>query len=520
MNSAGLKVFRLNASILAPGDIILTRDSGYQSQGIRYGVKGATEEAYSHAILYLGDSYAIEATREGIFGVDPESIRVENNDDMIVLRLKENPSKQSLYAINSWCRGMLAHSYTFTGAIAAGVWQKLGIDIGFTAAWQKLGIGTEPIDGDGQFCSKFVAQAFSVGGIDVFGKAKHQTPTSLICDHVSIIRNVGIAINNSIDDIGFDGSELSIKFSNDLMDSYRSITNGKLKKELTNLGSSDAFAMKYPQFDASMADIFRKSEYKNYMLSYYPKEDFGIIFSNLLKLEENLGQDAALTLAMRSMKTPDAVYNNHIRNASTYSKFIKKNPDSSFIAEKLNFSCRFIELNKRMLSENLTYVYKVSGEDGVIKFNPGSIFLEDLFPDEVGKACLGIREKNGLHLDFLSCLSLVMIDKPEEIKKFNCELEQSGLFLALSSFAKNPLATVPNLQLLNDPKSAFSTCLDVEFVSLKILLNGGDEEFMIKLIKSVGACRNKMFSFYRDEVLKEETRMRIINQFSPLSTSP
>lgn len=150
----------LDTSKLQPCDIILTRNKQLPSKFVRLMSAGA----YSHALCCLTNTSLIEATIEGrVFSENPQRLLFENIDDCKVLRLKNELNQEDRDKIIYFLRTQVSTRYSVKEAL-------------LTARYRKT---NKIANGNGQFCSRLVSQAFNEIDISLVRNPNYCSPENL-----------------------------------------------------------------------------------------------------------------------------------------------------------------------------------------------------------------------------------------------------------------------------------------------------------------------------------------------------
>lgn len=90
--------YRLVRASIQPGDVLLTRDSGWISRSIRATCGGN----FSHAMIVENSGLLIEAVGQGVWKVDTNNMYIGDPDNICVLRVKEEfcSNSQACAAVN------------------------------------------------------------------------------------------------------------------------------------------------------------------------------------------------------------------------------------------------------------------------------------------------------------------------------------------------------------------------------------------------------------------------------------
>lgn len=147
---------RLNDAVLHPGDIVLTTTTAPISKAIRV----ATRSDISHAMVYVDNCSAIDATGEGVHARNTQRTLFEEECAIHVLRLRSGISAEELSAVITYVRGHVGTQYSAREAVLAG--------LGGARQWSTK-----------QFCSRLVAQAFASAGIRLVADPNFCSPADI-----------------------------------------------------------------------------------------------------------------------------------------------------------------------------------------------------------------------------------------------------------------------------------------------------------------------------------------------------
>ena len=224
------------------GDIILSRSYSEESRRIRENSKSN----YSHAIFYVGASSCLESDGLGVHSQNIQRILFENIDDAIVLRLSKEESRDIISEAIVFARQQIGKEYSPREAIRAS---------------DKLDI--KAIEKNRQFCTRFVAQAFELAGLQIVKNSDYCTPQDLLeSKHLIVIEST---LNQA--------TEADIKLSNDadnILIHQRNITNTLLEgarnysgEDIQTLEQLTKFVIHNPEKESSIIRIVEKSGYLN-----------------------------------------------------------------------------------------------------------------------------------------------------------------------------------------------------------------------------------------------------------------
>ena len=223
---------------MLPGDVILTAARTTAS----YGIRKITKSDFSHAILYLGDSY-MHSDLDGVHSGNPQRLLFESPEHVKVLRLKQEYSNaQTIENICAFARSEHGKQYSKFEAAKSILTPN--------ALSQK----------NRQFCSKLVAQSFQNADIRIVKNSNYCTPHEIsISDYFEEVLDVTkLAIDEEI------------KFSNSKspLTSQTDITNKLLKdiraltgQDIQTLNEINTLLIKNPEYDYQITDILKNSGY-------------------------------------------------------------------------------------------------------------------------------------------------------------------------------------------------------------------------------------------------------------------
>lgn len=152
-------MYLLDIKKLLAGDIILTRSNSEVSKLVRR----LTKSEYSHAILYVGASSCIESDGNGVQAQNIQRLLYDDIADVKVLRLKGVDDRNKIPDAIVFARQNIATEYS--------------IDEAKKALFEKADQANEP---NRQFCTRFVAQAFSSAGVFLVNNPDYCNPNELL----------------------------------------------------------------------------------------------------------------------------------------------------------------------------------------------------------------------------------------------------------------------------------------------------------------------------------------------------
>lgn len=160
----------LDIEKLESGDIILTRSSSRESVLIRQ----LTKCDYSHAILYVGVSSCIESDGLGVQSNNIQRMLFENESDVIVLRVKDDTLKNLLAGAIVFARQKIGTEYSTAEARMARLEKSIAAK-----------------ETNRQYCTRFVAQAYSNSGIKIVSNPDYCSPNDIQdSEQLTIVNNI------------------------------------------------------------------------------------------------------------------------------------------------------------------------------------------------------------------------------------------------------------------------------------------------------------------------------------------
>lgn len=476
------KLYRLAIEKLEPGDIILTRNDYGLSSSIRFASNMPKDNRYSHAVLYLRQGYAMEATRSGVFGINPMRIIDSNKGDILVLRPGVKITEQQIQLMESWARTMVGVNYANSGAARAGFHKKLGIDIRF-------------LQEDGQFCSKFVAEAYRNAGLVFFEVSDLQTPTSLINKNFYSPSEM-VAEHSRVAGIDVESEgDFTIKLFNDLFADIRSALP-KSGREVRTFEGVIAYLYKNPGYDSAVSRVFSSSGYCKFIVEDLYEERFGACFSNLFNIFDSgpSGFEPSLRLAYEILRDPDAVFRNEAKNLKTYMEILEYRPESDFAVVMCDFYEKMIESKRSSLAEALYFVCMVTGKESVQHNFPGVRYLEDF--DFLGcskvlelSSYMGIEfEDAASYFEFVGGLGLSQASEDmDSILKASCLVES----LSEIKFGEDIWAGGMGYSAIKN-----MACYSLAYESASLKMTTNKTPALQKLIREIDDLRDRLFVVY------------------------
>lgn len=168
-------MYIINFRKLQKGDVILTR---YNNRECRL-IRASTKSDYSHAILYVGVGSAIESNGLGVQSINVLRQLFKNENDLIVLRFNQDIKQKQKDKIILFARQKIGTEYSTQEARLSRL--------------KEILIAKEV---NRQFCTRFVAQAYSSAGIKIVETPDYCTPQEILdSKYFVIVENVVIRAN-------------------------------------------------------------------------------------------------------------------------------------------------------------------------------------------------------------------------------------------------------------------------------------------------------------------------------------
>lgn len=152
-------MYLLDKDKLEIADIILIKSESRISQMVRR----LTGSQYSHAILYVGISSIIDSDGYGVQSNNLQRLLIENEDNAIILRIKDKDKKNLLHNVEVFARQKIGTEYSTDEAKIAAISKELN--------------AKEP---NRQFCTRFIAQAYKNANIKLVENPDYCVPEELL----------------------------------------------------------------------------------------------------------------------------------------------------------------------------------------------------------------------------------------------------------------------------------------------------------------------------------------------------
>lgn len=188
----------LDVRALFPGDIIATTSRGRSSEAIRW----ATNGIFSHAIMYIGNKYCVEATPER--GVTKASLVDATKNSQYALVFRHRTASSSGCALAAqWAAAQAGKPYDFAGAARVGLQPGARTAPLRIAAPGLLITAVDELDATRAaghdasfFCSELIARAYQVAGEPIVDTPVYLTGPNrfLQTDKLALMGKLGSAV--------------------------------------------------------------------------------------------------------------------------------------------------------------------------------------------------------------------------------------------------------------------------------------------------------------------------------------
>jgi hypothetical protein len=205
-------MYLLDASVLQPGDIVLTAQDAKISKGIRR----LTGSSFSHAILYVARGGYIHSDAVGVHSNSTQRLLFSDSTHALVLRLVRD--KDRIQLICDYARSQVGTQYSVPEAIASRKKRRAAVGL----------------RSNRQFCSRLVAQSYSYGGVPLVPNPDYCYPTDLY--NVDIVAHVPNCVRAATPaEIEFANSpsplEIQAKATNYLLEGIRTASGEDVQTE-------------------------------------------------------------------------------------------------------------------------------------------------------------------------------------------------------------------------------------------------------------------------------------------------
>mgnify|MGYP001207047398 CR=1 FL=1 len=242
-------MYILKPELLVKGDVILCRFDDELSKR----VMKSSNSKFSHAMLYWKNSSILESADQGVHSENIQRILFDNQDDVVVLRLKTPESKRKIDSIILNASTFVGTAYSYFEACRTKI--------------KNLEIAQEP---NRQFCTRFIAQSFAKSGLEIVANPDYCTPEEVLNSNL-FERIEGVLKTPT-------SKEWKILETASLTESQRIITNDLLE-EARHIASEDIqtleqlcqFLIDHPNYDTELLKSLEGSGYLDLGLEAFVK---------------------------------------------------------------------------------------------------------------------------------------------------------------------------------------------------------------------------------------------------------
>jgi hypothetical protein len=274
-------MYLLELEKLQKGDIILLRSDS----GISEIIRKLTKSQYSHGILYVGNGSIIDSDGYGVQANNVHRKLISKVDDVLVLRLKEITNKVTLIRIEDFARSKIGTEYATDEARIAMLNKELK--------------AKKP---NRQFCTRFIAQAYSYAGIKLVENADYCIPEELLnSDYLQIID--GITRKASESEIEFAKSEnpleKQVKIHNSIFTKARELSGC----DVQTFEQISEMLIEKPEFDKELTEFISNSGYLTMMDEDADRNPWHYDANKMIEYYKDPNQIVAMAINIASGET-------------------------------------------------------------------------------------------------------------------------------------------------------------------------------------------------------------------------
>jgi hypothetical protein len=243
-------MYLIKKEILKPCDIILLKSDSQLSRAIRE----SSNSEFSHAMLYMGISSYIDSDSAGVQANNIQRLIFDNENDIIVLRLKDTSNLEILNKIISFAREKIGTAYSLKEAFQV----------------SKNGTKLEPKEVNRQFCTRFVTQAYHSAGVDIVENYNYPTPDNILnSDLLSEVKN---SIRKASDkEIEYAQSDSPLKTQKDIHNSIFKEARKISNQDIQTFDQLHELIINHPEYDKEITEFVRNSGYLYMMENDFQK---------------------------------------------------------------------------------------------------------------------------------------------------------------------------------------------------------------------------------------------------------
>lgn len=233
-------MYILNINILQAGDIILMRSNSDISRRVRE----QSNSQFSHAMLSVDHSSLIESDGNGVQANNVQRCLFENEDDVVVLRLKNN-TLQVIEKVEEFARRMIGTEYSVKEA--------------FRAAKNST-TDHDALEPNRQFCTRFISEAYDSAGVQLTVNKSYCTPEDILSSNQ--LEKVFNVLNKASDaQIEFANSESQLKTQEEIHNSILSKARELSGKDIQTFEQFAKLILDEPKYDHELTNFVRESGY-------------------------------------------------------------------------------------------------------------------------------------------------------------------------------------------------------------------------------------------------------------------
>lgn len=232
--------FLLDISKLENGDIVLEAGRKPHSKAIQK----QTKSQYSHAMLYDNNSI-IHATGGGVYSKNPQRILVPNQEDLLVLRLKEQHKPQTMKPACDFARSNVGKLYDYRGVLASPF---------------AKGEGNQ----SKQFCSRLVAQSYQKIGLDIVKNPAFCSPGEIERSENLYPVKGAVRIADEYDLLRCEKRDIVLELQEETFEWLKKVRENKNIRKIENICDQNSIVTllnKAPEFDDEICKQINKTKY-------------------------------------------------------------------------------------------------------------------------------------------------------------------------------------------------------------------------------------------------------------------
>lgn len=236
-------MYLLDREKLELGDIVLIKSESRISQMVRR----LTGSQYSHAILYVDVSSIIDSDGYGVQSNNLQRLLIENEDDAVVLRIKDENKKDKIIEAEIFARQKIGTEYSTDEAKIATISKEL-----------------EAKEPNRQFCTRFIAQAYENAGIKLVENPAYCVPEELLNSKELVIIEKPLR-RASAKEIEFANSENPLVKQREIHNSIFIKARELSGQDIQTFEQINDLIIQKPEIDSELTEFVMKSGYLTMM---------------------------------------------------------------------------------------------------------------------------------------------------------------------------------------------------------------------------------------------------------------